>query len=98
MQTQAPPPRLTSTGVKVLLAILAGHPLWRATGDTGLRITDLPDDRGVLVEAIVTDGRTNAVDLIVAASRSAADAGLRVSMAPTSLSLHPSRILTRSPS
>jgi len=57
MQTQAPPPRLTSTGVTVLLAILAGHPLWRATGDTGLRIFNAIEHyRLGIVRAVFTAG------------------------------------------
>jgi len=45
---------LDSTGVKVMLAIFAGLPLWRHEGDEGLRITG--DGPGhVRVEAVYAD-------------------------------------------
>ncbi len=71
-QPEAPPRPLDSIGIKLMLAIFAGLPLWRREGDQGLRITD--DGPGqVLVEAVDVDGA-----LLVAAEEYLRDAGLMV--------------------
>lgn len=80
MQTEAPPLPLDSTGIKVMLAIFAGFPLWRREGDSGLRIGD--DGPGhVLVESVITDPDLTDADgwlILVEAEQYLLDAGLMV--------------------